>query len=65
MNINLDARSLPRDEPANPFGALERYPVSLGACPYCDSPYGTVHGPDCPYDPEPGESTATANGWSA
>lgn len=31
---------------------LEAYPADMGACPACDAPYGTVHGPDCVLDPE-------------
>jgi len=41
-----------RPRPATSFTQMELYPLELAACPHCDSPYGTVHGPGCPYDPE-------------
>jgi hypothetical protein len=42
----------------NPFADLELYGPELAACPHCDSPYGTVHGPRCPYDPDEPEDPA-------
>lgn len=33
-----------------PQRAIEAYPPEVRACPSCDSPYGAVHGPDCPLD---------------
>lgn len=43
---------LPPEATRNPFADLELYGPELAACPHCDSPYGTVHGPRCPYDPD-------------
>jgi len=31
-----------------PTMAVEAYPPHMLACPNCDAPYGTVHGPGCP-----------------
>lgn len=50
----------PRPQARDGFSRLELYPDWIAACPLCDSPYGTVHGPDCPFDPVRGEIAARA-----
>ena len=48
--------------PRDLFAGPELYPVTLHACPWCDSPYGTVHGECCPYDPAAAARSAATGG---